>query len=336
MDLVRGGTGLLGSHIVEPLLRAGREVRALVRPNSDTRWLESQSGVELAWGHLQDEESLNKACEGVGGVYHSAAKVGDWGPWKDFEEITIKGTELLLKAACAAKVKRFIHISSISGYGHPNGDDLVLDESAPLGQNVYRWSYYTKSKVAAEELVRKAHEEEGLETVIIRPSWLFGERDRVTVKRVVTAIRSGAMKIIGDGSNRLNAIYAGNVAQGCVLAADTDIANGQAYNLSNNGVITQQELFDTYAKYLKCEPISKHVAFGLAYRAALVMEALWKLFGSKKPPLATRYAVWLMGRKVYFSIEKAQKELGWEPEVGYEEGIRRTVESYVARERLET
>ena len=332
MDLVTGGTGLLGSHIVEHLVKAGREVRALVRPNSDTKWLSSQTGVELATGHLQDEDSLIKACRGVEVVYHSAAKVGDWGPWKEFEEITIKGTERLLRAACAAKVKRFVHISSISGYGHPDGENLVLDETSPLGQNVYRWSYYTKSKVAAEELVRKAHQEQGLEIVIIRPSWLFGERDRVTIGRVVKAIRSGSMKIIGDGTNRLNAIYAGNVAQGALLAAAKEQANGQAYNMSNNGVITQQELFDTYAKYLNCEPISKHVPFGVVCRAALVMEALWKLFHSKKPPLITRYAAWLMGRKVYFSIEKAQKELGWEPEVGYEEGVRRAVKWYVAQE----
>ena len=335
MDLVTGGTGLLGSHIVEHLVKAHRKVRALVRLGSDTKWLASQP-VELFTGHLQDEAAMIKACEGVEVVYHSAAKVGDWGPWKDFEDITIKGTELLLKAACRAKVKRFVHISSISGYGHPDGENLTLDETAPLGQNLYRWSYYTKSKVAAEDLVCQAHRQQGLDITIIRPSWLFGERDRVTVGRVVNAIRTGSMKIIGDGSNRLNAIYAGNVAQACLLAAEKDVAIGQAYNISNNGVITQQQLFDTYAKYLGCGPVTKHVSFDLAYRGAFIMEVLWKLFRSKKPPLVTRYAVWLMGRKVYFSIEKAQKELGWKPAVNYEEGIRRTVEWYLAQETNES
>ena len=186
--------------------------------------------------------------------------------------------------------------------------------------------------MAAEALVSKAHREKGLAITIIRPSWLFGERDRVTVKRVVKAIRGGSMKIIGKGDNRLNAIYAGNVAQACLLASQKDVAIGQDYNISNNGVITQQELFDTYAKYLGCEPIKKHVPFGLAYRLAFVLEVLYKLFHSKKPPLITRYAAWLMGRKVYFSIEKAQKQLGWDPAVNYEEGIRRTVEWYLAEE----
>lgn len=336
MDLVTGGTGLLGSHIVEHLVRAGRGVRALVREGSDTKWLSEQPGVELFYGHLEDEEGLKKACEGVEVVYHSAAKVGDWGPWEAFQRITIDGTRMLLDAACAAKVKRFVHISSISGYGHPDGENLTLDETSPLGQNLYRWSYYTRSKVVVEEMVRQAHKDKGLAYTIIRPSWLFGERDRVTVKRVVKAIRGGKMKIIGKGDNRLNAIYAGNVAQACLLAAEKESANGQAYNISNNGVITQKELFDTYAKYLGCEPIKKHVPFWLALRAAFVMEVLWKLFRSKKPPILTRYAAWLMGRKVYFSIEKAQKELGWDPAVSYEEGIRKTVEWYIANEQDES
>lgn len=335
MDLVTGGTGLLGSHITEHLIRAGREVRALVRQGSDTSWLQSL-GVELMTGHLQDEDSLAKACQGVEVVYHSAAKVGDWGDWPEFEEITIKGTKLMLEASLRAKVKRFVHISSISCYGHPDNNGQVLDENDPVGQNLYRWSYYTKSKVVVENMVMEFHKKHGLPVTIIRPSWLFGERDRATVKRVINAIRTGTMKIIGDGTNLLSAIYAGNVAQGCLLAAEKDIAIGQIYNLSNNGKITQQELFDLYAKYLHCPPTSKKVPFRVALFGAFMMEIFGRLFRRKKPPLATRYAIWLMGRRVYFSTDKAKLQLGWEPEVSYEEGVRRTVQWYLQQEQAES
>ena len=334
MDLVTGGTGLLGSHIVEHLLRADRKVRALVRDGSDTSWLKSQ-GVELATGHLQDEDSLAKACEGVDVVFHSAAKVGDWGNWPEFQEITINGTERLLKAAHQARVKRFVHISSISCYGHPENNGQVLDETDPVGQNLYRWSYYTKSKVVVEKMVLDFHKEHGLPVTIIRPSWLFGERDRITVARVVNAIRTGGMKLMGDGSNLLSAIYAGNVAQGCVLAARKDVAIGQIYNLSNNGKITQKELFDLYAKNLDCPPVEKKLPFKLALFAGFMMEVFGRLLRSKKPPLATRYAVWLMGRKVYFSTDKARQQLGWEPEVSYEDGVKRTVEWFLQQEQTQ-
>ena len=184
-------------------------------------------------------------------------------------------------------------------------------------------------------MVLDFHKEHGLPVTIIRPSWLFGERDRITVARVVNAIRTGGMKLMGDGSNLLSAIYAGNVAQGCVLAARKDVAIGQIYNLSNNGKITQKELFDLYAKNLDCPPVEKKLPFKLALFAGFMMEVFGRLLRSKKPPLATRYAVWLMGRKVYFSTDKARQQLGWEPEVSYEDGVKRTVEWFLQQEQTQ-
>src|SRR5262245_55461715 len=132
MNLVTGATGLLGSHIVEQLRRRGRPVRVLVRPGADRSWLKMQN-VESVDGDLFDEKSLRVACQGVTAVYHAAARVGDWGPWDDFVRVSIDGTRYLIDAAIASGVPRFIHVSSISAYGHRNGPGLVLDETAPLG-----------------------------------------------------------------------------------------------------------------------------------------------------------------------------------------------------------
>src|SRR6185312_3551921 len=93
-DLVTGATGMLGSHIAERLVARGRRVRALVRPGSDTRFLKSL-GVDLVAGELNDLPSLENAVRGAEVVYHAAAKVGDWGPWSDFENDTLRGTENL-------------------------------------------------------------------------------------------------------------------------------------------------------------------------------------------------------------------------------------------------
>ena len=120
MNLVTGATGLLGSHIVEQLRAAGEPVRALVRGSSDTRLLD-EWGVEKVIGDVTDPASLTAACKGVRTVYHAAARVGDWGPWSEFVAISIDGTRNMLEAARAADVQRFLHISSISAYGHPDG-----------------------------------------------------------------------------------------------------------------------------------------------------------------------------------------------------------------------
>lgn len=328
MNLVTGATGLLGSHIVEQLRKRGRPVRCLVRFGADLSWLKEQ-GVELVEGDLTNKASVERACEGVQCVYHAAARVGDWGPWSDFQRITIDGTNNLFDAAEKTGVPRFIHVSSISVYGHRNEPGLVVDEKEPLGVNVHRWSYYTRAKVAAEqELWRRHHAGSKVKYSVIRPSWLYGPRDRATIARLSRMIRNGKAKLLGSGDNRLNVVYAGNVAEGCILAADNPAAVGEAYNCSNDGELTQRQYFDMLADALGAPRVTKRVPYKVAYNAAFVLECLGHGLKWKKPPMITRYAVWLMGRDTFFSAEKARRELGWKPTVTYEVGIPSTIQWY--------
>lgn len=324
MNLVTGATGLLGSHICQKLREKGEPVRALVRKTSDTSFLESIS-VELAVGDVTDRASLTEAFKGVETVYHAAARVGDWGPWHEFVEITINGTANMLAAAREAGVKRFLHVSSISAYGHPDGAGLVLDETAPLGVDLHKWSYYSRAKVEAEKLVWAEQEKGQLPITVCRPSWLYGERDRASLPRLIRAIQAGKAKLVGNGENRLNLTHAANEAEGCILAATNPDAVGEAYNLSNDGVITQREYFNKIAQAVGAKPVTRTVPYKVVYTVAFLMEFFGHLLRKKKPPLVTRYAVWLMGRKCFFSCEKARKQLNWQPTIGYEEGIANAV-----------
>ncbi len=326
MNLVTGATGLLGSHIVEQLRKRDRPTRVLVRPGSDIEWLRTQ-GVEFAEGDVTRPETLAAACAGVDAVYHSAAKVGDWGPWEEFQRVTIDGTRNILEAAIAAQVRRFVHISSISTYGYYTKDQ-VIDETADLGYKLYKWAYYSKSKVAAEKIVWQAHRQNRIELSVIRPAWIYGPRDRTTIARLYRMIKAGQAKILGRGDNRLNVVYAGNVAEGAILAADKPEANGEAFNCSNDGEITQQEYFDLLARTIGAPSVKRHVPYRVAYNAGFFLECLGHLFNWQKPPFITRYAVWLMGRRSYFSTEKARRVLGWEPRVQYEQGVPMTVQWY--------
>ncbi len=324
MNLITGATGLLGSHIAEQLVAAGKPVRVLVRPTSDTSFLDTL-GVEKAVGDVTQPETLPAAMEGVDTVYHAAARVGDWGPWHEFVAISIEGTRNMLDAARDADVGRFLHVSSISAYGHPDGEGMVLDETAPLGVNLHKWSYYSRAKVEAEKLAWEYHKRGDVPVTVVNPSWLYGERDRASMPRMIRAIKAGKAKIIGDGQNRLNLTYAGNEAEGCILAATSDKAVGESYNLSNDGEITYEQYVQKVAECVGCPPVKKHVPYKVAYHAAFLMELFGHMVGKKKPPLVTRYAVWLMGRRCFFSAEKARTELGWQPTVSYEEGIPRAV-----------
>ncbi|MGB0715483.1 MAG: NAD-dependent epimerase/dehydratase family protein [Phycisphaerae bacterium] len=330
LALVTGGTGLLGSHIAEQLVRRGYNVRALCRSGSDTAFLES-IGAEIAEGDLTDAAAIEAAMGDVDAVYHAAARVGDWGPWDDFVRVTIDGTRHVLSAAEKAGVRRFLHISSISAYGHPNEPGLVLDETAPLGRDLYKWSYYSRAKVEAEKHVWAAHESGKLPVTVIRPSWLYGQRDRATMPRIIDKIRKRKVKLIGDGSNRLNVAHAGNVAEASIMAVETERAAGEAYNVCHDGVMTQGQYFNMIAKALGEPEVKSTVPYGVAYNVAYMMECFGHLFKTKNPPLVTRYAVWLMGRVCFFECNKAKEQLGWKPSISYEEGVPAAVQDYLSK-----
>jgi nucleoside-diphosphate-sugar epimerase len=180
--------------------------------------------------------------------------------------------------------------------------------------------------VEAELLARAAYAKGDVPLTVVKPSWLYGPRDRASMPRLIRALRAGKGKLLGDGTNRLNLTYAGNEAEGCILAATNPKALGETYNLSNDGNITQGEYFNKIAECLSCKPVTRRVPYKVAYNAAFLMEIVGHALRSKKPPLVTRYAVWLMGRRCFFSCEKARRELNWQPTVGYEEGIRKSVQ----------
>jgi nucleoside-diphosphate-sugar epimerase len=329
ISLVTGGTGLLGSHIAERLVARGDRVRSLVRPTSDTRFLR-ELGVEVVEGDLTDPASCRRAMDGVSIVYHSAAKVGDWGSWPEFQTGCLDATENLARAAAEAKVERFVHISSTSAYGHPPEGGPPVDETAPLGQNLWPiWDYYTISKVECERILWTMAGRDGLRLSVIRPSWLYGERDRTTTERIVRRIRAGKVPLIGKGDNPLSAIYAGNVADAALLAAADPGSVGEAYNITSMGPITQREWFDLFADACDAPRPSRHVPYGLTFAIATAIEAVCRLRRRRRPPFITRYATWLMGRDLSYSTAKAEAKLGWRPAVGYEESIERTVRWYL-------
>lgn len=336
LQLVTGATGLLGSHVVERLHGRGDRLRAIVREGSDTSFLQSL-GVELIQGDLTASADCDRAVKGVDTVFHAAAKVGDWGRWGEFEQSCLRATDVLATASMRAGVRRFVHISSTSAYGHPRDPGYPIDETSPLGQRLWKpWDYYTLSKVECERLLWRKSEREGLPLTVIRPSWLYGERDRTTVARMIERMRRAGIPIIGRGDNPLSAIYAGDVAAAALLAADDPGSLGEAYNVTDQGPITQREFFDLFARACGAPPKRWYRRvwhpYPVVFAAGLGFEAIGRLRRSETPPVITRYAAWLMGRRLSYSTAKARTKLGWSPAEGYRETIDRTVRWFLERE----
>jgi nucleoside-diphosphate-sugar epimerase len=331
--LITGATGLLGSHIAERLAARGDRVRVLVRPGSDRSFLQTL-GVEFAEGDLTDAGSCERAVRGIQQVFHSAAKVGDWGQWSEFQAACLDGTRNLAEAATTAGVERFLHISSTSAYGHPPEGGPPVLEDAPLGLRLWPiWDFYTRSKVESEQLLWRMAERQGLRLTVIRPSWLYGERDRTTLKRLVGRLRAGKVPLIGPGNNPLSAIYAGNVADAAILAADDPGSVGEAYNITHQGQITQREFLELFIEAIGAPPLRRRISYPLTFAAAFGFEALAHARGRPTPPLITRYATWLMGRNLSYSTTKAETRLGWRPKVDNRESIARSVRWFLDDER---
>lgn len=323
-SLITGATGLLGSYIAEQLRQRGEQVRGLVRPGSDTGLL-TELGVELVEGDLRDPASLRRAVEGVDTVYHCGAFVGDWGPWHQYFEGTVQTTRNLVEACRAAGNPRLLHVSSISVYGKVSADQGKIDEDFPIGQHHWLWDYYGRSKVEAETVVREYPNH-----TIVRPSWIYGARDRVSIPRLVDALRSGQLRIMGSGRNRLNMVYAGDVAAGAILAANQPAAVGQAYHLCSHGEITQQELVDLFTDGLGMPRVKRHAPLPVAWSVAFLAELAFRSVGRSTPPPFTRRGIYIMGRPTNFSIAKAADQLGWEPRVRTQEGVRDALQWYLS------
>ena len=298
----------------------------MVRPGADATFLRGL-GVEVFEADLKNAESLKRALDGAQTVYHAAAKVSDWGAWESFRAEAVESTTNVVEACRSAEVGRLLHVSSISVYGHPKlAPGQLVTEDVPLGQKFWMWDYYPQAKLLAEEIAAKFSR-----VTIVRPSWIYGPRDRVTIPRVIPALLGRRVPLIGAGDNLLNIIYGGDVARGCILAAQKPDAVGKAFNLCSEGEITQKDLVDTLTAALGIPPVTKHVPYGVAIRFAWFKEAFARLMRSEKPPTITRRAIYLIGRPTLFSIAKARAELGWSPEVKIKEGVEKAMAWYRER-----
>ena len=196
-----------------------------------------------------------------------------------------------------------------------------IDETAPLGQNVWILDHYTRSKVECERLLWDLADSGRLRLTVIRPSWLFGERDRTTIPRLIQEFRWNRVSIVGKGDNPLSAVYAGVVADAAMLAAEDPNSAGEAYNVTSHCRITQREFLDMLADAIGAPRVTWHYPFWYAFYGGFSLELRERLLLSKKPPRVTRYGAWLLGRYLEYSTEKARRKLGWTPALSYRESI---------------
>lgn len=317
--LVTGATGLVGSHLTERLVEEGWRVRALVRPHSPSGWLGEVQGVQLVIGELGDRRALRRAAEGADVVFHCAARPPLGGRRTHFYRDNVQGTVNVLDACLQGDVERLVHVSTVDVYGYRDHDGA--DERTPLrADGLYSWS-----KIEAERAVMRYHERYGLPAVIVRPCLIYGPRDRHLLPALLELAARGRAWLVRGGRALIDLVYVGDVVEALLLAAEAREAVGQAYNVTDGARRTVREVLGVFARVLDRPLRCVRVPYPLAYGVARAVSALGDLLGYSVPPALRWEVIKAMGHHRHFSIEKIRRELGYEPRVALEAGLRRTL-----------
>jgi nucleoside-diphosphate-sugar epimerase len=325
--VVTGGSGLVGSHVIAALVARGVAVRAIARPGS--RAAVERLGATAVTGDVTDATTWRAALHapgGVRGVVHAAALVAQRAALDDYLAVNVTGTVAAARAARTAG-GRLVHLSSVSVYGRATtyaAGRGTIDESFPF-LPLRPSDYYARSKRLAEERLWEECERGGLWAVALRPNVIYGERDRLFSPRVARVVRWGVVPQIGPGGNVLSIVYAGNVAAAVLAALDADAPGGRAYNVTNDGALTQREFVDAFAAALDTRVRRLRVARAPAAVAVGVVMALARLARPGRYGGVAHGAVHFLAGDNPYRSDRARAELGWRPPVEPRTAIERTV-----------
>ena len=322
---VTGATGLVGSHVVEEALWRGFRVRALVRGSSDTSWLDEQN-VDKVLGDLEDAAALRQGVAGADWVFNCAAKVGDWGSLEEFRRLNVAALELLLKAAAEAQVSRFVHVSSLGVY--EGRDHFGTDETTPPAAQAL--DGYTRSKVEAEALALRYGTEHHLPITVVRPGFIYGERDRTVLPKLFHSLRMKRFAYFGSGEQALNCIYVKNLVHALFLAAESPTALGEVFNVTDGARVSKRQFIGRVAELAGLQPPTRRIPLRLARILANVLERVALFRGSSKPPLVNKARYKFLGLNLDYSIEKAKLRLGYSPPYTTEAGLKAAMADLMA------
>ncbi len=318
--LVTGGGGFLGGAIIDLLLARGETVRSISRGTYPDL---EEKGVSCIHADLADGEAVAKAAEGCDLVFHVAAKAGVWGSYDDYFQANVTGTRSVINACKKNNIKYLVHTSSPS-ITFAGEDEDGVDESIPYAADFL--CNYPKTKAQAEYEVLEANSDQ-LATVALRPHLIWGPGDNHLVPRIVSRAKAGKLKLVGDGTNRVDATYIDNAAAAHLAAAD-NLQNGaecagNAYFISNDEPIAMKDLLNQILAAADLPPVTKSVPPGVAYGAGALMEGIYCLLGKKEEPMMTRFVARQLATAHWYNIDAAKRDLGYAPVVSMAEGMER-------------
>ena len=311
LSLITGGSGYFGSLLRDRLRARGRAVRVFDLVDADDR----PDDVSFVQGDIRDAARVAEAVAGCDAVYHCVAQVPLAKDKALFRSVNVNGTENLLLATLAAKVRKVIYVSSSAVFGAPKSNP-VTEETLPTPGEAYG-----RAKLAGEKLCR-AYGAQGLDVTIIRPRTIMGHGRLGIFQILFEWIREGHnVPVLGRGDNIYQFVHADDLAEACILAAARPGAT--IYNCGAAKFGTMRETL---------EGLCAHAKTGSRVRSVPMLPAVlfMKLTSALGlSPLGPYHAL-MYGRSLWFDSAKAQRELGWQPRFSNEEMFAQSYEWYLA------
>jgi len=305
--MITGANGFIGNSLMRHYQQQGIEVVGVDLHGDGETVIQGDIAQPDSIAHLLDQCDL---------IVHTAALVSNALGDADMWRVNVQATANLIAAAEKHKVRRFVQISSIVAYGNAAAGELTEDHPVHADGGSY-----VLTKLASEHTVLAAQARGSIEVVIVRPGDVYGPGSRPWLILPLEAIHKGQFMLPEKGLGFFRPIYIDDLIRGIALAVSSPEASGEIFNLSCQGYITSQEFFSHHYSWLnKRGPML--VSTRVALIAAAVATKIANLTGTVNE--ASTATVAQLSTKSWFSIAKAQRILGWTPEVSFEEGMQRS------------
>jgi nucleoside-diphosphate-sugar epimerase len=304
----------VGRHLIAALRERGTTVRALARSARAEQAVSAQ-GAEMVRGDLDDQAAMAAGMTGAEVVYHVAARVEEWGTRDEFHRANVVGTDNVLAAAREAGVPRLVFVSTEAVL--VGGPIRNANETQPRPARVP--GLYPSSKALAEVHVLAANSP-GLQTIVVRPRFIWSTDDTSLLPKLVRAVKQGAWRWIDGGHYLTSTCHVHNLVAGMILAAERG-RGGEVYFLTDGPPVDFREFLTALLKTQGVDPGGKTVPRWVAYAMAGAMELGWRLFALSGSPPLTRTAIQLAGEEVTVDDTKARRELGYRNVITVEQGL---------------
>ena len=318
--LVTGGTGFTGSHLVRRLVGRGHSVVCL--DNQPGLFADElrELGAEVVLGSVTDREVVRRTADGAEIVHHVAAAFRRLDvPKSVYFDVNVTGTRNVLEAARDGGARRVVYCSTQGVHGHV--EDPPGDEASPIAPEDYYQQTKYEGELVCQEFIR-----DGMNIAIVRPTAIYGPGDPARFLMLFRMARKGRFLMFGDGETTYHPVYIDNLVDLFELAAERTEASGQTYIGGDAEYYTLNDLVRAVGRAMDLDVNIVHLPFRPLWLAAVACETACAPLRIS-PPLFRRRVDWFRQVRA-FRIDRARDELGYEPKIGIDEGLKRTYHWY--------